>query len=155
MIIETIDADYAALCLGRAPGNFELADTWIAPPEVLRMLADVAARVRESFTPASWLIVEDDQVVGMCSITRPPREGVIDIGYGIAPSRRNRGIAGRAIRDVVAWARTNPGVQAITAETSPANLASQRVLVRAGFVQVGERLDDEDGPLICWRCATD
>jgi len=90
----------------------------------------------------------------MCSITHPPREGVIDIGYGVAPSRQGRGIAGRAIRDVVGWARGRPEVHGITAETSLANLASQRVLAGAGFVRVGERLDAEDGALICWRCAT-
>jgi len=119
------------------------------------MLADVAARVRESFSPASWLIVEDNEVVGLCSVTRPPSGGVIEIGYGIAPTRQNRGIAGRAIRDIVAWARTSPEVQAIIAETGIPNLASQRVLERNGFVRVGERVDEEDGPLICWRCSTD
>jgi RimJ/RimL family protein N-acetyltransferase len=43
-------------------------------------------------------------------------------------------------------------VTALTAETSTSNEPSQRVLVRNGFVQVGERIDDEDGRLICWRC---
>ena len=119
------------------------------------MLAEVAERVRETFSPASWLIVEDGEVVGMCSITRPPSGGVIDIGYGIAPTRQNCGFASGAIGDIVAWARTAPNVQAITAETSVANLASQRVLERNGFVRVGERVDDEDGPLICWRCSVD
>ena len=119
------------------------------------MLAGVAARVGESFSPASWLIVEDGEVVGMCSVTRPPSEGVIDIGYGIAPTRQNRGCASRAIGDIVAWARTSPDVRAITAETGIANVASQRVLERNGFVRVGERVDDEDGPLICWRCSVD
>jgi len=155
MIVETTREDHASLCLGHAPGHFDNADSPIAPLEVLRMLADVAARVRESFSPASWLIVEDNEVVGLCSVTRPPSGGVIEIGYGIAPTRQNRGIAGRAIRDIVAWARTSPEVQAIIAETGIPNLASQRVLERNGFVRVGERVDEEDGPLICWRCSTD
>ena len=155
MIIETTSEDYRSLLLGRAPRSFNLADTPIAPVEVLRMLADVAAQVRESFSPASWLIVDDDEIVGLCSITRPPQEGVIDIGYGIAPSRQNRGIASCAIQGVVAWAEADPHIRAITAETSPANVASQRVLDRGGFIRVGERVDEEDGLLICWRRATD
>lgn len=155
MIVETTSEDYASLCLGRAPRQFDNADSPIAPVEVLQMLADVAARVREKFAPASWLIVENEEVVGMCSVTRPPSNGVIDIGYGIAPTRQNRGFAGRAIGDIAAWARTSPDVRAITAETSIANIASQRVLERNGFVRVGERVDEEDGPLICWRCSTD
>jgi len=155
MIVEMTCEDFASLCLGRAPRQFDSADSPIAPIEVLQMLADVAARVRETFFPASWLIVENDEVVGMCSVTRPPSGGVIDIGYGIAPTRQNRRIAGKAIGDIAAWARTSPEVRAITAETSTANLASQRVLERNGFVRVGERVDEDDGPLICWRCSTD
>jgi RimJ/RimL family protein N-acetyltransferase len=155
MIVETTREDYASLLLGRAPRNFALADTPIAPVEVLQMLAGVAERVSETFSPASWLIVEQGEVVGLCSVTRPPVRGVIDLGYGIAPSRQGRGIAGRAIREIVAWARSSEQVVAITAETAVANIASQRVLVRNRFVQVGERVDDEDGPLLCWRCGTD
>ena len=151
MIIETIAADYAALLRGVAPRDFTLADTPIAPPPVLQMLKDLAGQVGESFSPASWLIVEHGEVVGLCSITRPWRKGVLDIGYGISPSRQGRGCASRAVRDVVGWAVDHPDVMAITAETSPANLASQRVLERNGFVMTGRRTDEEDGPLICWR----
>jgi len=155
MIVETTREDYASLLLGRAPRNFTLPDTPIAPPEVLQMLADVASRVSETFSPTSWLIVEQGEVTGLCSVTRPPADRVIDIGYGIAPSRQGRGIAGRAIGEIVAWARASEQVVAITAETAVTNIASQRVLMRNEFVQVGERVDDEDGPLLCWRRAAD
>jgi len=155
MIVETTREDHASLCLGRAPRQFDNADSPIAPVEVLQMLADLAERVRESFSPAAWLIVEDNEVVGLCSVKAPPSGGVIDIGYGVAPTRQNRGIAGRAVGEIVAWARKVPQLRAITAETTPANLASRRVLERNGFMQVGERVDEEDGPVICWRCPTD
>jgi len=154
MIVESTAADYAALLTNCAPRGYQLADSAIAPPEVIEMLANVAATVREHFTPASWLIVEDDEIVGLCSITRPPVEGVIDIGYGVAPSRQGRGAATRAIRDIVAWASTQPEVAGITAETSISNPASQRVLAANGFSRIGERLDEEDGQLICWHCPT-
>ena len=39
----------------------------------------------------------------------------------------------------------------VNAETSIDNIASQRVLERNGFARVGERVDEEDGPLYCWR----
>jgi len=154
MIVETESEDYASLLRGHAPRDFTLADTEIAPAMVLQMLADLAGRIAADFTPASWLIVEAGEVVGLCSVTRPFQEGVIDIGYGVAPSRQGRGHAGRAVRDVVAWARQDPRVQAITAETAMENVPSQRVLAAAGFVQAGERVDPEDGPLLCWKCIT-
>ncbi|MBS1184073.1 MAG: family N-acetyltransferase [Proteobacteria bacterium] len=151
MIIETTGEDYVSLISGRAPGQLRLADTPIAPVEILAMLADVAAEVRKTVSPASWWIVCEDELVGLCSITRPPQDGVIDIGYGIAPSRQGRGHAGAAIRDIVRWAHANPAVRAITAETGRANIASQRVLAGAGFATTGERWDAEDGPLLQWR----
>lgn len=154
MILETTKDDYARLILGQAPRHFDLPDTPIAPPEILEMLAGVAARVWAVSSPASWLIVENNEVVGLCSITRPPEQGVLDIGYGVASSRQGRGSAGRAIGEIVAWAKGSADVTAITADTSTTNLASQRVLERNGFVRMGERIDKEDGPLICWRCPT-
>ena len=154
MILETTEQDYATLMEGRAPRDLRLADTPIASSDVLDMLADVAAEVRETFSPASWLIVRDGELVGMCSVTRPPEDGVIDIGYGIAPSRQQQGHAGAAIRDIVRWAKANPAVRAITADTSPDNIASQRVLERAGFLRTGTRWDEEDGRLVTWRCET-
>ena len=38
-----------------------------------------------------------------------------------------------AVRALCAWAKQQPGVRQITAETDPDNRASQRVLQRAGF----------------------
>ncbi len=155
MIVETHRDDYDALCLGQAPGEYRYADTPIAPVEVLQMLAGVAVEVWKRFSPASWLIVEDNEVVGLCSITRPPHHGIIDIGYGIAPSRRGRGAATQAVADIVSWARNNPVVLAITAETTHENIASQRVLEGSGFQRIGERFDEEDGDLICWKVSTE
>jgi RimJ/RimL family protein N-acetyltransferase len=154
MIGETTKDDYARLMLGLGPRDLDLSDTPIAPPAIVEMLAGVAGGVWATFSPASWLIVENGEVVGLCSITRPPEHGVVDIGYGVAPSRQDCGHAGQAVADIVAWARQRDDVTALTAETSTTNLASQRVLSRNGFVQLGERLDEEDGPLICWRCPT-
>ena len=154
MILETHEDDYARLLLGQAPRDLRLADTSIAPPEVLAMLVDLARRVGVDFSPAAWLIVETGELVGLCSITKPPQNGVVEIGYGVAPSRQGRGSAGRAIAEIVRWAKTDPRVEALAAETSTTNPASRAVLKRNGFLPVGERVDDEDGPLIVWRCST-
>ena len=154
MIVEASSHDYVSLLLGDAPRGLRLADTPIAAFDVLRMLADLTTQVGETFSPASWLIVHEGEIVGLCSITEPPEAGSIDIGYGVAPSRQNRGFAGRAIGEIVAWANADQRVRAITAETAFKNLASQRVLARNGFREVGRRIDEDDGPVICWRRPT-
>lgn len=151
-IFEATRADFAALLRGEAPRHFELADTPIASQDILHMLAELAEEVSEDILPASWMMVEGNEVVGLCSIKWPPRNGMIEIGYGVAPSRHNRGIASRAIAQVVDWARKRGDLTAIMAETLPDNLASHRVLTRNGFVATGEVLDEEDGIVICWRC---
>jgi RimJ/RimL family protein N-acetyltransferase len=154
MIFETNPDDYACLIAGKAPRLFSLPDTPIASPEVLKMLAGIATSIGATFTPASWLVVEGDEVVGLVSVTRLPEDGLVQIGYGVASSRQGRGNAGRAIADIVSWARRDPRVAGIVAETAVTNLASQAVLIRNGFTRVGERTDAEDGDLFCWRCQT-
>lgn len=154
MIVAATAQDYRALSAGLAPEGLVLADTAIAPAEVLAILADIAETVGRTFTPAAWLIVEQGEVVGSCSIMRVSAVGVIDIGYGVAPSRQGRGFGRQAVRDIVAWAERDPRVAAITADTAVGNLASQRVLLANGFGKTGERLDPEDGPLFCWQRAT-
>lgn len=42
----------------------------------------------------------------------------------------------------------------LSAETGVGNIASQRVLERNGFIRTGERIDAEEGPLICWEAVT-
>src|SRR5579862_3209407 len=77
----------------------------------------------------SWLMVVDDEVVGLCSYKTPPTaEGLVEIGYGIAPQRRRLGYATQAAGLLIEAARNDERVRALTAETALANLASQRVL---------------------------
>jgi RimJ/RimL family protein N-acetyltransferase len=156
MIIEATDGDFAALLDGTAPGDLRLVPgSPIAEHAILRMLRDLAASIRPGFAPSAWMMVEDDEIVGLCSIVGTPDRGVLQIGYGVAPARQGSGAATRAIGQLMAWARLDDRVRSIEAETNVVNIASQRVLERNGFVRVGERVDDEDGDLICWRADAD
>jgi RimJ/RimL family protein N-acetyltransferase len=153
MLIEAKTEHFAALLRGEAPQPYRLADSDLAPPEVLAMLADLADRIRLVFSPAAWIIVEDGEIVGLISPTQPldAADRSLRIGYGVAPTRQGRGAATRAVAELAAWARADDRVRALTAETSIDNPASQTVLAHNGFQRVGERIDSEDGPLIVWR----
>jgi RimJ/RimL family protein N-acetyltransferase len=139
---EAGDADFAELI---ACGSS------VSPPEVLEMLARLAADIGRHISPSAWKIRADGEIVGLCTIVRRPADGVIMIGYGIAPQHQGRGHASRAIALLLDWARRDPRVQAVAAETGVGNLASQRVLEHNGFARVGERVDEADGELICWH----
>ena len=155
MIIELTNSDFNALLSGIAPPNLRLVpDSEIAPPDILEMLSQLATTIRAEFSPSAWMIVEDGEIVGLCSVVRPPRDGDIHIGYGVAPTRQGRGYTTRAIGQLLEWGRNDPRVALISAETGVENIASQRVLERNGFTRTGERIDAEDGPLICWQALT-
>lgn len=151
MIVEASDEDFAILLGGAAPRGLRLPDGPIEAAPVLEMLRALADRIRPNFTPATWLLVEDGEIAGMLSITALVAAGEVRIGYGVAETRRNRGVATRGVAEVVAWAIADPRLSAIHAETAVDNRPSQRVLRANGFSPVGRRTDEEDGDLICWR----
>jgi RimJ/RimL family protein N-acetyltransferase len=130
-----------------------LPSTPVAEESVLQMLAELAAAIRTDFDPCAWLVLDGAVLVGLVSLTAAPVGGTITIGYGIAPSEQRRGAATGAVAALLVWARGDPRVQAISAETRTDNIPSQRALERNGFAKAGERIDAEDGALICWRIA--
>ena len=89
----------------------------------------------------------DGVVVGDIGFHGPPdRRGSVTVGYGLAPAARGHGYATEALRALVAWALARPEVAAVEADTTHANLASQRVMERAGM-----RLVDRNEQLRFYR----
>lgn len=76
--------------------------------------------------------------------------GDIEIGYGINPTYWGRGYASEAVAALVAFLLAQPTVRRVLAETRTDNAGSMRVLEKNGFSRIGERVDDEDGPLFIW-----
>ncbi|MGW4423801.1 GNAT family N-acetyltransferase [Streptosporangium sp. NPDC004631] len=82
-----------------------------------------------------------------------PPLGQAMTGYSMLPEFRGRGFATRAVTLLVEWAFEHTSLDRIVAGTAPENIASQRVLERAGFSREallrgllpgpdGTRLDD-------------
>ena len=90
--------------------------------------------------------------MGLCGFKRPPDEkGTAEIGYGIAASRRGRGFATMAVELVIKEVERGGVVKRLVAETAVGNVASEKVLESNGFKRIGERVDEEDGEVVCWR----
>ena len=96
----------------------------------------------------------DMRIVGSGCFKRTPYLNSVEIGYGIVPTARNSGAATQAVKDFVSLAFRN-GLVCVTAEVTPENLASIKVLEKAGFSCVGSRVDDEDGLVQQWAVAKD
>ncbi len=107
------------------------ADTF----DALRPLAEHP----EHCGPGTFLVVQDGVVVGDCGWFGPPDDlGEVDIGYGLAPSVRGRGLGTEAVGLLLDWVRAQ-GATRVRAEVLPGNHASLRLLARLGFTAVGER----------------
>ncbi len=82
-----------------------------------------------------WSVVtrEGRSFVGAFCFKGFPEGKDAEIAYYVEEAFRNLGFMTETLRALVDWARKRDDVAAITAETLLTNLASQRVLVKAGF----------------------
>jgi RimJ/RimL family protein N-acetyltransferase len=155
-LLEATDGDFEWMIRGVAVPNRGLS----LPPggiDAKAVLAHVRAIARTLLQQwgrtASWMIVANGEVVGLCGYKNPPSTGGgVDIGYGVAASRRRLGHASSAVAAILADARRDPSIQDVFADTAVQNIASQGVLQKNGFERVGTHVDPEDGEaLIRWR----
>ncbi len=96
-----------------------------------------------------FLIVqeEDRQSVGVCGFKgAPTMNGSTEVGYAMHPDFRNRGYMTETVRALVRWAFTQENCKRVTAETLRDNIASQRVLQKAGLV-----LDRASETMLFWK----
>jgi RimJ/RimL family protein N-acetyltransferase len=154
ILVEASDSHFAWM-LGEAPAptpQLRLPPDGVDAPDIVRLLRNMARRLRTVGSRNSWLVVADNEIVGLCGYKQPPAaDGKVEIGYGITESRRNQGHATRAVSAMLVLARRDPSVSTVVAATSVDNIASQTVLERNGFERTGMSDDPDDGRLIWWR----
>ena len=150
-LLPATDAHYAWMLGEReAPEGLRLPPGGIDTPPILHWLRRTLPKLGGI---GMWLMVADGEVVGTCGYKWPPTSrGDVEIGYGVAASRRGLGYARDASRLVIEASRLDPRVRARIAETAVGNSeSSQRVLVANGFFKTGRGHDDEEGETIRWR----
>ncbi len=92
---------------------------------------------QDAGTGAYYVLVDDDRaVLGRFNLVFVG-DGVAQLGYRVAQRATGRGVASAAVRDLCVLATSRHGVSTLRAATSHENVASQRVLLNAGFVEVG------------------
>jgi ribosomal-protein-alanine N-acetyltransferase len=79
-----------------------------------------------------------EAVVGECGWLRgPDPDGDTEVGFGVAPGARDRGLGTEAVAVLSAWVERQDGVRRVTAEVLVGNEPSHRLLTRLGFAPVG------------------
>jgi ribosomal-protein-alanine N-acetyltransferase len=82
------------------------------------------------------LVAEDRSVLGRFNLY-DLTDGTAELGYRVAQHVSGRGVATGTVRELCGLAAVRHGLHTLRAATSRENAASQRVLVKAGFVPVG------------------
>ena len=82
------------------------------------------------------LVAEDGSVLGRFNLY-DVQDGTANLGYRVAQHAAGRGVATAAVRELCQLAAARHGLRTLRAATSRANAASQRVLIKAGFVPAG------------------
>ncbi len=92
---------------------------------------------QEAGGSAFYVLVDDDgSVLGRFNLYRI-KDANAELGYRVACHAAGRGMATATVRKLCRVAAARHGLSAITAATSAENVASRKVLVKAGFVPVG------------------
>lgn len=81
----------------------------------------------------------DGVLIGTAGFHGPPEDGVVEVGYGIVPEARGRGLAGEAVSALLDVAR-EAGVHRVVAHVDQGNVASLRLLDRLRFTIVGRAI---------------
>ncbi|HXC83669.1 MAG TPA: GNAT family N-acetyltransferase [Trebonia sp.] len=82
------------------------------------------------------LVAEDGSIMGRFNLV-DIKDGTAELGYRVAEHVTGRGVATATVRELCQVAAVRHGLRTLRAATTHQNVASQKVLTKAGFVQVG------------------
>jgi [ribosomal protein S5]-alanine N-acetyltransferase len=82
------------------------------------------------------LVGEDGTVLGRFNLYRL-EDGTAELGYRVAEQVAGRGVATATVQELCRLAAAQYGLRTLRAATNHDNVASQKVLTKAGFVPVG------------------
>ena len=100
-----------------------------------------------------WLAVltQDNILIGQCGFKGPPKDGMVEFGYGVVSSHRGIGLATEIAAVLIDHAFTFPEITHVMAHTLAEENASTNILRKCGLQFVSEINDPEDGLIWQWR----
>ena len=137
------DLAAASTLIGAPVPTFFAGEGWLWRLRLAQIEADPASApwyVRAAVTRAERV------VVGHAGFHGPPdADGMVEIGYTVAPALRGRGYGHAIVAALLDEAARESAVRVVRASISPTNAPSLALVGRAGFMRMGEQWDDEDG----------
>ncbi|MFB0921518.1 MAG: GNAT family N-acetyltransferase [Oscillospiraceae bacterium] len=102
----------------------------------------------EYYWHSFWFLIRksDRTVVGSADFKKGPNEkGEVEIGYGLGKEFEHNGYMTEAVKAMCDWAKRQPKVKNVIAETLLDNQPSQNILKRCGFKETSR------GESVWWR----
>jgi ribosomal-protein-alanine N-acetyltransferase len=140
--LQLLRADHAAAILAFESANRAYFATSISDRgdeyfEHFTEQHDARLAEQDAGTGAYYVLVDKDgAVLGRFNVVLVG-DGVGELGYRVAQPVTGRGVATATVRELCSFAAARHGVTTLRAATAYANVASQRVLLNAGFTEVG------------------
>jgi ribosomal-protein-alanine N-acetyltransferase len=142
--LQLLRADHARAVLAFETTNRVYFAAWISDRgdeyfERFSELHDALLAEQETGLGAYYVLLDKDDgsVLGRFNLWFV-QEGVATLGYRVAQHVAGRGVATATVRDICSLAAARHGVRTLRAATARSNVASQRVLLGAGFRPVEE-----------------
>ena len=115
--------------------------TYCAPSReatVARLDAYAARFSEDGFAPWTALLAEERRVVGWGGLNKDPEAPGwgVEVAYFLCPSVWGRGLATELVQEALVHAFRDLGLPRVGAFSRPDNVASIRVLAKAGFARI-------------------
>jgi len=96
-----------------------------------------------------WIVVEKKSkniVAELGFKGEPNHKGEIEIGYGTMPGQRGKGYMTEAVGGMIDWAKSQPGIHLVLAETDEKNIASVKIVQKNNFQFIKKK-----GKMLWWK----
>jgi ribosomal-protein-alanine N-acetyltransferase len=123
----------------------------LPPSFVARRSLELLSEGKPEFWCNTFLIVQNStgKIIGGCGFKNEPKDGRVEIGYGVSPNSRGQGAATEAVKLLLNLALSG-GARQVLAEVTPENLASTRVVQKLGFINTGTHVDEDNDIVVQW-----
>lgn len=128
--------------------GLEVPANWPMFPEAF-IVREIDPSINAPWTGYLFLDFKGTKIIGNGGFVKAPdEEGIVEIGFEIAPVHQNQGYATEAVGEMISFALTN-GATSIIAHTLAQKNASNAVLLKSGFEYDCELDNEENGTI--WR----
>ena len=96
-----------------------------------------------------WIVVEKKSKCIVAELGfkgEPNHKGEIEIGYGTMPGQRGKGFMTEAVGGMIVWAKSQPAIHLVLAETDEKNIASVKIVQKNNFQFIKRK-----GRMLWWK----